>query len=263
MSRPKVNYDRLASTYDLRFQDEKRSNTSSQLISLARNTKAHMILEVGCGTGHWLSEMNCQLPSTQRLFGLDLSHKMLLQTPHGECRFSLIQSAAEMIPFVDNSFGLIFCVNAIHHFNEPKLFIQDAFRALQPGGTAAIIGTDPRSTANQWYIYDFFAGTYQTDIERFPSWGMVMDWFIEAGFEIITWRSVETIEDIKYGSDVLSDPYLKKNACSQLALLSDQEYAEGMTHIKNAIARTETDEEKKAFKSIIQIKMLTAEKPVD
>ena len=82
-------------------------------------------------------------------------------------------------------------------------------------------------------------GTYETDLDRFPSWGTVLDWMVEAGFERIEWRLVERIEDHKVDRGVFSDPFLQKDACSQLALLSDESYAAGLRRIATALAESE------------------------
>ncbi len=77
-SRPvQVNYDRIASTYNRRFEpDVERPGIARALGQLAREGPALDVLEVGCGTGHWLAQLGregCQ-PT-----GLDLSIGMLIE----------------------------------------------------------------------------------------------------------------------------------------------------------------------------------------
>ena len=52
---------------------------------------------------------------------------------------------------------------------------------------------------------------------------------------------MEHIVDPKYGRAVLDDPFLKKHATSQLALLSDEAYAAGLRRIKAALAEADND----------------------
>ena len=101
-------------------------------------------------------------------------------------------------------------------------------------------GIDPRAHRHRWYIYDYFPGTYETDLDRFPSWGAVLDWMVEAGFGQIEWRLVERIEDSKIGREIFADPFLQKDACSQLALLTDEAYAAGLRRIATALAEAES-----------------------
>jgi hypothetical protein len=95
-------------------------------------------------------------------------------------------------------------------------------------------------------------------LERFTSWGMVLDWVVEVGFERITWQLVERIHDLKIGWEVLEAPVLEKNATSQLALLSDEEYASGLRRIRDALEQAESKGEELVFASDILLGMLVA-----
>jgi hypothetical protein len=72
---------------------------------------------------------------------------------------------------------------------------------------------------------------------------------------------VEQIHDPKIGADVLSDPYLEKNATSQLALLSEAEYARGIERIQNALAGSARANQELVFHSNIYLYMLKASAP--
>jgi SAM-dependent methyltransferase len=173
----------------------------------------------------------------------------------------LIQAAAEGMPIESETFDLVYCVNAIHHFAEPSAFIRSARRVLRPGGTMAVIGSDPRHHQANWYVYEYFPATYPRDLSRFPTWDTVAGWLLEAGFTECDLRLVEYIHDPKTGADVLSDPYLEKNATSQLALLSEAEYAHGIERIKKALASSTQANEELVFHSDIYLYMLKAGAP--
>jgi tRNA G46 methylase TrmB len=51
MSTRRVEYNKLAATYNQRFKKSKQDQTSVKLQSLAFDLAAQNILEVGCGTG--------------------------------------------------------------------------------------------------------------------------------------------------------------------------------------------------------------------
>jgi SAM-dependent methyltransferase len=212
--------------------------TAAALTALAQATGAQRILEVGCGTGHWLGSLG----SLQaRLYGLDLSTGMLRQAQQRPVPYALVRGRAGQPPFAAGTLDLIACINAIHHFEEPQAFVREAQRLLRTGGTLVVIGSDPRSHRHRWYLYDYFAGTYETDLARFSSWGTIVDWMANAGFSRIEWEAVEEIVDHKTGRAVLSDPFLQKDACSQLALLTDRAYAQGMARIEAALAAAEAE----------------------
>jgi SAM-dependent methyltransferase len=253
MSSRQVNYDQIAPTYDRRFDHDEPRGTGTVLLTLAQELQAARLLEVGCGTGHWLALLR---PATPHLFGLDLSAGMLSQARRRHGDLALVRGRAEQLPFPDTSFDLVYCVNAIHHFGHQRAFIAEARRLLRPGGALAIIGFDPRQHRDKWYIYGFFDGTFETDLERFPSWGTVLDWMIAAGFARVEWRLAEHIEDHKQGGAVLDDPFLEKNACSQLALLSDEDYTAGLGKIRAVVAAAEATGETIRFPCEILLRIL-------
>jgi ubiquinone/menaquinone biosynthesis C-methylase UbiE len=214
---------------------------------------AERILEVGCGTGHWLASLR---PVSGQLYGLDLSAGMLAQAGQRQTPLALIRGRAGQLPFPDRCFDLIYCVNAIHHFQQQRAFVFEARRLLRSGGMLAVVGMDPRAHRDRWYIYDYFEGTYETDLARFPSWGTVLDWMAAADFERVEWRWVERIVDQKQGRAVFDHPFLKKDSCSQLALLTDEAYAVGLDRIEAAVASAEAVGETVMFPTDLLLAML-------
>jgi SAM-dependent methyltransferase len=182
-----------------------------------------------------------------QLYGLDLSRGMLAQAQRREVQLALLRGRAGKLPFASASFDLVYCINAIHHFGEQRAFVAEAWRLLRPGGALAVIGMDPRVHRDRWYVYDYFAGTYERDLARFPSWGTVLDWMAEVGFARVEWRLVEHILEHKVGRAVLADPFLRKDAISQLSLLSDKAYAAGLSRIEDALASAQARSETLTF----------------
>lgn len=266
MSQPQVDYDKIAPSYDRRYTGQKRNGISTALLELAFGTGVQKILEVGCGTAHWLTSIRDQAGSVRpnaeiALYGLDLSSGMLSQAYSQNQEMRLAQGKASNLPFGGHTFDLVYCVNAIHHFSQPRAFIAEARRALRPGGALGIIGMDPRGHRDDWYIYRYFPGTFEIDLERFPSWETILDWIAELGFHDITQRLVEHIHDPKTGTAVLDDPYLRKDAVSQLALLSDEAYQEGLERIQNALTSGERSGETVVFPCDIYQHLLVARVP--
>jgi SAM-dependent methyltransferase len=257
MSRTQVDYDQLAPTYDRRFAASEREGTASALHALTIDLGVERLLEVGCGTGHWLSGL---VPVAGQAHGLDLSAGMLSRAREHDGRLYLARGRAGSPPYAEDSFDLVLCVNAIHHFQDPAGFIRQAYRLLRPGAVLAVIGSDPHSRQDRWYIYDYFEGTWDTDLVRFPSWGTILDWAVRAGFRRVAWHPVDQIHDTKFGTAVLDDPFLKKEACSQLALLSDEAYQAGLQRIRTALAQAEAAGNTPVFQSDLTIAMLTAQK---
>ena len=253
----RVDYDRIADTYDCRYEHSPMQDVSDVLRSHARRLGARDVLEVGCGTARYLAD----LPSERmRRWGLDLSAGMLEQAERRGVDLRLVRARAVPVPFADGTFDLVFCVNAIHHFDNPCAFVEEAHRCLRPGGVLVVIGSDPRDGQGASYIYQYFEGTLETDLRRFPSWGTVLNWMVRTGFGPIEFRWVEHIDDPKVGAEVLDDPFLRKNACSQLALLSDAAYSAGLRRIESALQQAAAAGERLIFPADIHIGALAAKR---
>jgi ubiquinone/menaquinone biosynthesis C-methylase UbiE len=255
MSNIQVDYDRIASSYNIRFADGGLRGVAAALRAVAQGLGTARILEAGCGTGHWLASLDTL---TGRLYGLDLSAGMLAQAQRRPERLRLARGRAGQLPFPDASFDLVCCINALHHFQRPRDFVFEARRLLRPGGVLAVAGMDPRRLRDRWYVYDYFEGTYETDLARFPSWGMVLDWLVAAGFERVEWKPVEQILDQKMGRAIFADLFVQKHACSQLALLSDEAYAAGLERIEAALVAAEARGETLTFHTDLLLAMLTS-----
>jgi ubiquinone/menaquinone biosynthesis C-methylase UbiE len=253
-----VDYDRIAPSYNQRFIDGGMQGTATALRRLAQGTGAGRILEVGCGTGHWLATLG---PVSGQLYGLDLSAGMLAQAGGQQATLALVRGRAGQLPFPEGCFDLVYCVNALHHFQQQRAFVFEARRLLRRGGLLAVAGMDPRVHRNRWYVYDYFDGTYETDLARFPSWGRVLDWMVAAGFEGVESRWVERIVDPKRGRAVLDDPFLRKDSCSQLALLSDEAYAAGLDRIEAALSSAEAAGETILFATDLLLAMIVGRVP--
>ncbi len=253
-----VDYDQIAPTYNQRYAVNKFAGIAAALRSVAQNCHTERILEVGCGTGRWLAELQ---PIARRVYGVDLSLEMLRQARQRQEPLLLTCGHASHLPFPDAVFDLIFCVNAFHHFEHPHVFVYEARRLLRSGGALAIIGMDPHRGRDRWYLYDYFVGTYATDLGRFPSGGTVLDWMVAAGFDRVEWCLAEHIVHQHVGRAVLRDPILQKHGTSQLALLTDEAYAAGLGRIETALAEAEAAGKTLVFPVDISLTMVTGRVP--
>jgi ubiquinone/menaquinone biosynthesis C-methylase UbiE len=232
-----TNYDQIAGTYHQRYENGKLDGIAAALKDLVYQARPEHVLEVGCGTGRWLSELQ---EIVKYVYGIDPFTAMLHEARRQGSQCALVSGDAIDLPFSTSTFDLIFCVNAIHHFGKPHVFITEARRLLKANGILAVIGMDPRACRESWYVYHYFEGVYKNDVRRFPSWEAIEAWMLAEGFINLSNHVVERTERNRSGRAVLADPFLQKNASSQLATLSDEEYAVGVQRIKDALTEAET-----------------------
>jgi SAM-dependent methyltransferase len=231
----RVNYDEASTVYDQRYRSGGPTGIAKSLRELACTVEAYRVLEVGCGTGHWLTSM----PYCEVRCGLDYSAGMLDQAKQRDGRLRLVRGTATRLPFREGAFGFVFCVHALHHFDDPPAFIDEARRVIRTGGALAITGMDPQTEQDRWYLYDYFPGIYETDLTRYPSGDMILHWMKEAGFVRRERRLAAHIVRDFIGREVLNDPILQKNGTSQLSLLTEDAFVNGMARIREAVQLAE------------------------
>ncbi len=231
MSDGSVDYDQVAPTYDQRYAALTYEGVASTLLPFARAASTGRVLEAGCGTGHWIGELG---RVCAQVYGLDLSLGMLRRA-HPDLRGCLVCGEAGRLPFSRATFDLIVCVNAFHHFAAKREFVSQARQALCSAGRLAIIGLDPHTGADDWYLYHYFEGTREADLARYPSAESIERWMIESGFVDVTSGIAERMAHSLHGSEVLRSPFLQKSGTSQLALLTDEAYAAGLKRIRSDV----------------------------
>lgn len=255
-----MNYDRLAPTYHRRYQASAMSATGAALVELVQAIGAQRVLEVGCGTGRWLEELR---PHVSLAVGLDRSLGMLAQARERQVPALLVQADAGSLPLQSDVVDLVFSVNAFHHFADKRAYIAAAYRLLRPGGRLAILGSDPHGRERDWFVYRYFEGVYATDLQRFLPITEIAGMMQQQGFKRLEHRVVESIRSRFAGREVFSDPFLEKNSCSQLALLSQAEYQAGLERIRQDIERAEARGETLYFNTELTIEMISGVKAED
>lgn len=100
-----------------------------------KNEKPGRVLDVGCGTGALLDELQ---PRADELWGLDFS-------PHALkfCRMrnghKLVCADAANTPFPTAYFDVITAIGVIEHLDDDSAFLAEMNRVLRPGGTLIML----------------------------------------------------------------------------------------------------------------------------
>ncbi len=228
-------YNSIASVYDQRYERSEYGPVLELLLNFVGNT-SNRILEVGCGTGHWLKELEQHSHSTT---GLDPAIEMLRTAGQKQSLTKLVRGKAETLPFYNSSFDRLFCINAFHHFTDQKAFIKEARRIVRPGGGVLIIGLDPHTGLDRWWIYEYFPQVIELDQQRYPPTEIIRKLLVSAGF-----TKCETIETLHWPIELnarsaLGSGRLAKTTTSQLTILTDAEYETGINKLIRDIETAE------------------------
>ena len=96
------------------------------------------ILDLGCGTGFFLAELEEQHPGS---VGLDISHDMLKVSGEYVPGARLVTGDAERLPFKPGSFDVVFCKGSLHHTRDHVGFLAHSRNAL--GDDGVLIMSEP------------------------------------------------------------------------------------------------------------------------
>lgn len=125
-------YDRLYKEAPIRDEDRAYAWIARQLYKVAPN--ADSVLDVACGGGYFLRELQRLYGASVRFNGIDLSKEALAiaRKEFPSAAYSL--SVAEDMPFAPKSFDAITCLGSLEHFLNIAQALAEIKRVLRPGG---------------------------------------------------------------------------------------------------------------------------------
>jgi len=117
--------------YEEWFLGEPLAQTSSHI-------PEPLVLDVATGTGRLPITLLKQHGFCGRVVGLDNSRAMLAQAARSTQawaeRLALVQQEASRLPFEDNAFDAVTCLEALEFFPNTRQALQEIMRVLRPGG---------------------------------------------------------------------------------------------------------------------------------
>jgi len=111
------------------------------LVSSSQANDAMYALDIATGGGH---VANALAPLVKHVTAFDLTEEMLQSAGdfirgNGHLNVDFVRGDAEQLPFADESFDLVTCRIAAHHFPNISAFLSEAYRVMKPGGRLQVI----------------------------------------------------------------------------------------------------------------------------
>lgn len=112
-------------------------NFMFEKIDLSPNETA---LEIGYGNGNFFKEI-IEKTQVEKLSGLDFSRDMykeaITTNEHliKEGKLDLHFGSSDAMPFEDNSFDKVYCLNVVYFWQQPENHLKEVLRVLKPNGT--------------------------------------------------------------------------------------------------------------------------------
>ena len=111
-----------------------------RLVAIARSQPDWVVLDVATGGGHTALKF---APHVARVVASDITPQMLKAaeahiTGKGVANVEFREANAESLPFDANTFDLVTCRIAPHHFDDVMRFVREAARVVKPGGLVLV-----------------------------------------------------------------------------------------------------------------------------
>lgn len=252
----KQDYNRLAVPYGR--HRKLHPDVLAQLIARGELTEASRVLEVGCGTGNYVTAIAEETGAI--CTGVDPSREMLRLAARdaglpGHRKSAAARSVtwlpgrAEDLPASDQQFDLVYSIDVIHHVEDRDAAAREMLRVLEPGGVAMVVTESEDDIRNRTPQVTYFPETIAVELERYPTLETIEGELAAAGLEIeaeIAVSRPHEVEDIA--------PFREK-AFSSLHLIAEEAFAEGL-------ARMEADLERGPIAGVRRYTIVAARRPV-
>jgi len=103
-------------------------------------------LDVGCGPGNFICCLEKWFQNAD-ITGLDIEPGLLQYAADRTANAHLLQGDAEALPFENNTFHVVSCLQVIEHLSKPEKFFSEANRVLKEGGILLLATPNPQGLA--------------------------------------------------------------------------------------------------------------------
>ena len=143
----KAFYDKIAKVYDA-LAEHSEAPVRTAGLEMLNMQAGQQVLEIGFGTGHSLIELARSVGPSGKVFGIDLSEKMVeisqkrADEEGMDERIELSCGDALHLPYESESLDSIFMSFTLELFDTPEipLVLDECKRVLKPGGRIVVIG---------------------------------------------------------------------------------------------------------------------------
>jgi ubiquinone/menaquinone biosynthesis C-methylase UbiE len=136
-----VSFDRAADYYDTtRALPPEVADAQTRLLLDEIGVPVRRVLEIGVGTGR----ISAPLAARHRVVGVDLSREMLRVLAAKESGIAAVEADAGRLPFRSGAFDAVMACHVLHLVRDWQRVIEEAGRALVPGGVLMASRGRPR-----------------------------------------------------------------------------------------------------------------------
>lgn len=138
----------------------------SRLIAAGGVNHSSRVLEVGCGTGNYISAIQKLIDCDA--CGCDPSTEMLSVAGRRSPGIPFLEGRGESLPYPNASFDLVFSVDVIHHMEQPARYFIEASRVLCEKGKICTVTESSYQIRCRRPFAVYFPETVAVDLRRYP-----------------------------------------------------------------------------------------------
>ena len=222
-----VNYDLAAGEYAAHRRIH--AGVFRQLWQQGQLQPGSRVLEVGCGTGNYVSSLAGHTGCAA--WGLDPSAGMLARARAHPEQIRWMLGRAERIGLADGVFDLVFSVDVIHHVTDKAALYREAERLLRPGGQVCTVTDSEEIIRRREVLSGYFPETVAVELARYPRLADLEGWMAAAGL-------------VSRGAAVVEEPYeissaqpFRDRAFSSLHLIAEEAWLAGLERLERDLAQ--------------------------
>lgn len=150
------------------------------LFDLMQLNNSDNILEIGFGNGNFFGKL-ISLAANLSICGLDMSDEMVLEALAKNSshisggNLKLLHGNSDKMPYPDDYFEKIFCINVIYFWDNPSDHLYEIYRVLKPGGYFYSVLRSKESAQQQPFTQ------YGFELYDLEEWKQIL---IKNGFEV-------------------------------------------------------------------------------
>ena len=216
-----IQYNKIADEYaKYRSSD---AAVVENLIVQSGISAASNVLEIGCGTGNYISEIQKRVGC--RCSGVDPAQEMIAEAVRRNVTIEYQVASAEHLGLPEGVFDLAFSADVIHHVEDRAAYFREVFRMLKPAGLLATVTDSEDTIRRRMPLAHYFPDIIAHELKRYPTVEQLRRYAEQARFDTAGEEVVETAYAL-----IDAEKYRRK-AFSCLRLISDRAFASGIARM--------------------------------
>ncbi|MBS1584689.1 MAG: methyltransferase domain-containing protein [Bacteroidetes bacterium] len=242
-------YDKIGVGYNTtRKADPYLANRFYELLGIV---PGGIYLDVGCGTGNYLSAL---VGKGLNFHGVDASELMLKEAGLKNPDVKLYHNKIEDLSLESEYFHGATAILTMHHWGNLDKGLEQVYRVLRPGSKMVAFSFTPEQVKGYWLTH-YFPQMIERAAAVVPSIEELETLLLETGFKTVEFESYFVLPDLedhfmyscKHAPERCLDPEMRKNTSGFTALADQEEIEEGLLQLAEDIRTGKIDEVIKDF----------------